>query len=269
MKTLFFSTLLFFSVALHPLLAQLPIWETKPWLGYFAGHDRSKFAMGIKSDGIIELEIKDKNGARMSFTKSILIVPTIMADGEKGWYPLTRIRESMSTTDKPTDEPKKLTYRGKATGGAEYEMVVDFDRDKISFGGKIVDKGETKKPIKFQIRCKFQQPYKGTSEANAKKSTARDSIKYLKMDKKKGSCGIFESIDFSDEATFGPLSFIEVEMKNYMDHGLTFRSEGTIPLLLENPSKVASPPMDGFVIVFEHDPAKDPKGDARMVFELK
>jgi hypothetical protein len=148
-------------------------------------------------------------------------------------------------------------------------MIVDFERDKISFGGKLVDKGETKNPIKFQIRTKFQQPYKGTSEANAEKTTARDTVKYHKVDKNKGSCGIFESIDFSDEAKFGPLTFIEVEMKNYMNYGLTFRSQGNLPLLIENPEKVSSPPMDGFVIVMEHDPAIDPKCEARMVFELK
>jgi hypothetical protein len=269
MKILIFSTLSIFSLSLQPLLAQLPIWDTKPWLGFFAGHDRNKFAMGIKSDGSIELEIKDKKGQRMGFSKGIIILPTVMAEGEKGWAPLNRVRTTMSTTDKPTDQPKKLTYRGKVTGDAEYEVVVEFDRDKISFGGKIIDKGATKKPIKFQIRCRFQQPYKGASPESAKKSTAKDTIKYLRMDKKKGQCGIFESIDFSKDETFGPLSFLEVDMKNYMNYGLSFRSEGQLPLILENPNKTPAPPMDGFAIIFEHDPAKDPKGYARMVFEIK
>jgi hypothetical protein len=267
MKTLLFSSLFLFAASLHPLQAQLPILHKKPWLGYFAGYDRNKFAMGVNYNGTIELEIKDKKGTRMAFKRAIIFAPYVIAEGEKGWYPLDKIRESMSTTDKPTDQPELLTYRGKVTGGAEYEVVVEFDRDKVSFGGKIVDKGETKKPIKFQMRCKFQQPYHGMKVD--KKITAQDFIKFVKVDKKKDKCGIFETINFANEDTFGPLSSLEVQMKNYMNYGLTFSAEGNVPLTLENPYKVASPPMEGFVIVFEHDPEKDPQALSRMVFELK
>lgn len=249
--------------------AQLPAWQEKPWLGYFVGSDRRTFAIGINPDGVIELEIKSSNGTRMGFSKAILIAPTVMAESEKGWTTLQKVKDSLSTTDKATDKPTKVTYRGKVTGGVEYEVIVEFDRDKISFGGRIVDKGTTTKPLKFQTRCRFQQPYQRVDPDKEKAKLSKDKIKFVRIDKKKDSCGIIDSVNFADAEKFGPLSAVEVEMYAYGKPRLLFSSSGRTPIVLQNPNFEPLSPMKGFVIALEHDPVKDPNGNDRLIFEAK
>ncbi len=267
-RTYFFS-LLSCGLSISSAFAQLPALVNHDRLGYFVSYERRSFQFGISSVGEITLEIIGSSGKPMGFTRAVKIEPVIMDLSDPKPYAKKFLADSLTTTQQATDKPEKITFRGKVTGDAEFEITIEFKGDEIMMGGKLVNPGTLKTPV-FQIDTRFQQPYKSTAEDKLESATEKDRIAFVRTDKKKDKIGVYEVVDFTDEKKFDKgQTAIAVEFAAYDGKELEFTLEGLGEMKLTNAYATAYAPMKGFRIAWRHDPAKDPEAKGRIRCSIK
>ena len=197
-----------------PSVAQLPSLPDKPWLGYFVGYERRDFRFGVKEDAEMSLECMNSRGTAMGFNKAIYFAVEVVESYPDRQSVKRIIPESLTSADKPTEDPEKITFKGKVTGDAEFECVIEFDGDQIKFGGRILNNGTLKNPLSFRISSRFQDAYKYTADDKVEAESKKDRIEFITLDKKRDKIGVFESVKLSaDEFTGKGLSNLRIEMK--------------------------------------------------------
>ena len=261
----------FFLAALClPGAAQLPTLQDKKWLGHFVGYERRDFQFGVMQDGEMKIEVINDKGVAMGMVKTILISPAVCEVVGPRSIVKKIDEKSLISPDKPNPKAEKISYRGKVTGGAEFEMNVAFDGDKVMLGGRILNPGALKTPLEFQIRTKIQNVYMYTDKEKLKNETDRDRIEFIRDDKERGRIGSYKAAKFTDENVFGKgLTSVEVEMKPFAGKRFKFELEGPGIMRMENPRGISSCPMEGFVVLWRHDAEKDPEGKGRVIIEVK
>ena len=257
-------------LSILPALAQLPALQEKPWLGHFVGYERRDFTCGIKEDGKMVLEAKNAKGSVLGFQKSLTISAEIVETVSGKQIVKQVIPESLTSADKPTEDPQKITFRGKVTGDAEFEMVAEFDGDNVFVGGRMLNAGTLTNPLHFQIRVRFGDIYRNVVEEKLEDDAKKDRIEFVRLDKKKGKCGVLESIDLAAaDITGAGLSAVSVELSCYDERKFEYLLQGDGQLLLENPRGIASLPKDGFSILWRGDTQKDKDGKGRLHMKIK
>jgi hypothetical protein len=258
------------SLLLLPCPAQLPMLTEKPWLGYFAGHERRGFTFGISASGRIELQAKRDNGGVMGVGRVIYIDPEVIEVVEGRDVFKKVIPESLTTTDKPTATPQKVSFRAKVTGNAEYEVTCEIDGDDVYVQGRLLDAGELKNPLRFEIRVRYGDVYRYTPAEKLEDETERDRIDTLGLDRKKGKIKVFEKVDLGSEAINGKgLSSVEVELKGLNYRKFSHEAQGASSLRLENAKGIADAPLQGFCVIWRVDKEKDPEHKARLYIRVK
>ena len=261
--------ILSFGFFLPSTCAQLPGLVNHDRLGYFVSYERKDFQFGISSTGDILIEIIGSTGKPMGFTRAVKIEPVIMDMSDPKPYPKKLVVESLTSAQPATDKPEKITFRGKVTGDAEFEMTLEFKGDEIMMGGKLVNSGTLKTPV-FQIHTRFQQPYQSIADEKLEKATEKDRISFVRIDKKKDKIGVYEVADFTDEKKFDKgQTAIAVEISAYDGKELEFSIEGPGVMKLTNAYTAAYAPMKGFRVVWQHDVAADPEAKGRIHCVIK
>lgn len=253
-----------------PIQAQLPTLPDKPWIGHFIGHERRDFRFGVKEDGEMVLECFNNKGTAMGFSKAILFDIEIVEAYPDRQSVKKIIAESLVTTDKASDKPEKVSFKGKVTGDAEFEVFLEFDDDIIKFGGRILTPGSIKNPLTFRITSRYQNVYSYTAKEKLEDETEKDRIEFITLDKKRDKIGIFEPVDLASEKITGKgLSNVRVELKPLEGKRFEYSIEGPGHISLANPRGLPTAPMLGFSVHWNPDPAKDPDAKARFVLEVK
>lgn len=253
-----------------PVFGQLPMLNEKPWLGHFAGYERRNFQMGVTSEGQIELQIIKDGGGVLGAGRVISIRPELCEQVEGRTVIKKIIPESLTSTEKATVQPQKTNFRGKVTGGAEFEVSLEFDDNVVYMSGRMLSRGELTNPVHFQIRVRFGDVYRYTASDKLKEETARDRIETLGLDKKKNKIKFFDSVDLASEQINGKgLSAVEVEMKGLNDKKFIYQAQGPSTLRLENNQGLAEAPLKGFCVIWRADEGKDTDPKARLFLQVK
>ena len=261
--------LLFALLAIVPVSAgELPLLSKQPWLGKYMGTDTRDFRFYVKDSGEAQLlPAKEKEGF-ISDTFAIRFVPLIeetTADGKvvsklvakDGWEAVTPA----------TEDPKKITYRGKVAGDATFEVNIELEGGKISAGGKLLEKGALNNP-RFVLR--IQVPFIYKNEKDAKKleeKSKKDKMELVRTDGKKLKLEMTKPLDAAGPEYSGPgLTQARIEIAGY-GHRMDVAATPGGSFDLSN--KDAKALIEGFTLAWKQDPAKDPEGKARFSFELK
>lgn len=137
--------LAFWGLLLIPSFADLPAMSDKPWLGYFLGLSERKYRFGITSKG--------KGVFTSRNEKEIFIDFHVVETLSTGKTIKKTIKDESLTSDQAaTDDPvSTMKYRGKVTGDATFEVSITPRSNGFSLGGKILNQGKLKNPLRFEI----------------------------------------------------------------------------------------------------------------------
>lgn len=158
--------------------AELPTLQ-EPWLGHFIGMKDGKFQFGVTTRGDGVLHPLKRNGDPVSIHNPIKVNFEVHETKPDGKVVSKKIQwDSLSSEQEAAVDPKDpLTFTGKTTGDATFEVTVVPGPEAVSLTGRILDKGTLTNPLTFAITTDFK-PYKRVGdnrEAFEKKSDAMKS----------------------------------------------------------------------------------------------
>ncbi|MEK7951359.1 hypothetical protein [Luteolibacter soli] len=261
-------SLLVLGLLAGPVLADaLPTTNKKPWVAFYAGYEAKSFQFTVNTEGVGELIPLDK-GKPISGRNAIkfqAVVEDVSADGkvfakyaEKGaWEAVTPA----------AIDPEKVTYRGMA-GNAKFEVNLEFDKNGVRAGGKLLEKGELKNP-RFVLRVSVPNVYFYDKDAAKLDAKAKDDrIDLVRTDGKKLKFGSRTAIDGETAEVTGPgIAEAKIEMSGLKDNRFEFVAGAGASFELWN--KGIAPLSEGFSLNWKADAGKDPEGKGRLVLEVK
>lgn len=198
---------IYISVALGTFLtpsiaeADLPGLKEQPYIGYFIGIEhRKKMRFGVTAKGQGVINPLDDDGepvfAKVPFQVNFTIIETL-PDGKMVRKQINS--DTLASEQPATEDPKSpITFRGKVTGDAAFEVTVHPERGGVAVTGKLTDKGTLINPLHFEISLDLK-PYPnnpGDEPAKIKSFEERaekDVLKYVTVSRKRGK------IEFLDE----------------------------------------------------------------------
>lgn len=251
-------------------MAYLPDIGEKPWVGYFLGHQERKFRFGlnIEGKGLIQ-PMRDRKkpvGERTCPTVEVVIEELV-----PGRSPVRKKIQPMSleSSDPPTTTAGKVTYRGKVTGDAAFEVVLENDRGDFAIGGRITDPGKLKNPLRFSVRVQYRGIYYKPKKNKAfEKKASKDRLDLVWTDGKKVKFDGFEKVDAKSDEVNGPgIQEIDVDFSPYEGNEFVFKASPNSSMRLWNNKSDSL--YKGFSINWFPDPAKDPEHQARLHFTVK
>lgn len=260
---------LFALLAVSPLSAgELPLLNKQPWLGKYMGTDTREFRFYVKDSGEAQvLPTKEKEGF-MSDRFAIRFVPLIEETTAEGKVVSKfAAKDGWESVTPATVDPKKITYRGKVTGDATFEVNIELDGGKITAGGKLLEKGTLANP-RFVLRVQVPNVYQYEKDAKKlEEKSKKDKIDLVRTDGKKLKVEMTKPLDAETAEYSGPgVSEAKIEIAGY-GHRMDLATTPGGAFELWNKDTAAL--IEGFTLGWKHDPAKDPEGKARLSFELK
>lgn len=274
MNTILAASLAFAAGATH-LRAELPMMSDKEWLGYFIGSETKRYQFGMTPDGKCAVKVFDKKGDPLSSKMSILvdfIVEEIAPDGKAKVRAI--VPKSLESEHPSVNKINDAVVRGKVTGDATFEALVSEDRGMILLGGRILDPGTVKSPLRFSIRVKFPESYQYDILDDKQKikafenKTKNDRIQIIRTDKKRVKPSLFEDVDASSAELNGPgVAALQLEMASFHDKKIEISAGENSSMLLSNPEP--RPLYKGFFLTWSADPVKDPEGKSRLMVDVK
>lgn len=265
------------ATGISPLSAALPTMSQKEWLGYFVGVQNRTFQFGLTSEGKAAIRVMGKKGDPLSSNMTIpveILVEETLPDGkttERKIMPGT-----LESAQPATDKPKDVVIRGKVTGGASFEVFVSEERGGISLGGRMLDPGTLKNPVRFAIALKFPNVYASAKKGGGDKKevkafedkTKRDRLQLVWTDKTRVKPSLSEKTDANSKEINGPgITAAQLELSPYDGRGFEITASENSSMRLSN--KQAGPLHEGFSLTWTADPAKDPEGKARLSIDVK
>ncbi|RPJ33804.1 MAG: hypothetical protein EHM17_08955 [Verrucomicrobiaceae bacterium] len=273
--------LMMVAAGLQPLCAQLPPLAREPWLGYFAVYEGSRYQFAVSSNGEMQLApiISGKPVSSGTVIKLTPTVSEILSSGKSVTKKL--IPDSLETPDAATTKLEKAVFRGKVTGGAAFEVTLEQNRGIIFIGGRILDPGEIKNPLRFSISTKIPNLY--PNDRVDRKADARqqrkdekeladkmrsDRLTLKSADDNRFRQNLSDKADPASEPWCGPgIAELELDSEAYKGRKVRFTaSPGT---LLKVACDASSPLYQGFSIEWAPDAAKDPEGKARLAVQAR
>lgn len=222
------STILLSAAYVH---AELPALLEKPWLGHFIGIKERKLQFGLTSSGEAVLHPLQRGGEVHALFNPIKIKYEILETTPGGKVVSKQVKaESLSSEHPAVENPEgPVTFTGKVTGDAAFEVTVAPERGGYSMTGKITDKGTLTNPLQFVITIDFD-PYKNgagdddDAQEKFEKKIKRDELRF------KTASGKREKIEFLDKVNPAKLyeeGFTEAELRTEGYGGVTFEMEAT------------------------------------------
>jgi hypothetical protein len=185
-------------------------------------------------------------------------------------------QETLESENPASSNWSSATFRGKVTGDAAFEVTIDDDRGKISMGGKLLDPGQLKNPLKFGIRVNFPNGYPhATDKPEGKKAEKafaekikNDRLQLKRTDGKSVKLLLGETVDTSSKEISGPgVVALNFEVSSHQGKKVEcIASEGSFFTLANTAGKPLS---EGFTATWLVDPVKDPAGRARLTLEVE
>jgi hypothetical protein len=259
---------------LLPVSAELPFLNEKPWLGYFVGFESKDYRFGVTNKGRASIVPFDKNGKPVGSNLSPAVdflVQEVWADGST----VTKKIDlgSLTTEDSPNDDLEKSAFRGKTSGGASFEAVIEENRGVISLGGRLLDPGKLKQPVRFVIRVKFGSFYKvdnddRKAQRTALKRISDDRLNLKWTDGKRVKVKFVDPMDATSKEINGP-GVCAIRLETDAHRGKRFEFTASENSVMQLGNTRDTPLYQGFYIDWIWDPAKDPEGKARLSFEVK
>ncbi len=269
----FFKTLVACSIGILPASAQLPSIEEKGWLGHFVGfeNDDLRFGFTAMGAGIITPMGRSGPAGKDRQVGLSFVVEEVMPDGKVVRKQLDS--QSLKSEQAATKEPKNLVFTGSVTGGATFEGSIHEDRGILAVGGRMIDPGTLKNPLRFGVRLDFGAPYRYVKAEDRESRVFErrikdDEIRVVWTDGKRVKQAAAEPVDASSPALNGPgIARLEYEADAFQGKKFLFDASENSRIVLEN--RPETPLMDGFTATWYPDPATDLEAAARLRFQLK
>lgn len=256
-----------------PAAAELPIMTEKEWLGYYLGHKSRTFQFGVSGQGQTSIKVIGKKGEPLSQQLAIgvnFLVEEILPDGK---VVTRKVEGSSLQSDTPaTNEVDNVIIKGKAGKDTGVEIYIDEDRGAMMLGGRVVEAGSIKNPLRFAVEVKFQNVYPYDKKGGEKELKAfqekiqDDRMQVVLASGKRGKHSTSEVIDAKTTSGDG-LKSIELEFSSYQGKRFEFTASDNSALHLSNASP--GPLHEGFSLTWSANPEKDPQGKARFAIVIK
>lgn len=255
-----------------PSPAELPMLKA-PWLGFFAAFANKRYQFTIDAFAKMSLTPLNDKGDPASRHLSIpleIVIEERQATGktiQRQIDPAT-----LESPQAPTPNLEKLVIRGKAKGGAAFELTLEQSRGQISASGKLLDTGANHNPPRFALRFKMPSAYPYDKRTDKDKLKAFDKkIKNDRIDlrltdnsRKKQS---FDQPVAAASLNGPGVASAEIDVEAYKGKKILISATPPSSLTLANPA--TAPLHEGYTILWQVDPAKDPQAKARLTFEVK
>ncbi len=261
---------------ISPLEAGLPALDDKNWHGHFVGFETKNYHFGISAQGEVVFRMLGKSGEPIGQKLAVpvqILVEENMPSGKV--VAKTILPDSLESAQPATKKPKNIVIHGKVTGDAKFEVTVNEDRGVISFGGRLLDAGTLKNPLKFSLRLKFGDAYPSEKAGGGKNDRKKledksrdDRLILTYSDGKRVKLSTTEKADASaSEANGMGIAAAEVEFSSYQ--GNKFLANSSAPIAMKISNSSANAFQNGFTLTWEADPVKDPQAKARLNIEVK
>jgi hypothetical protein len=262
-------------VGILPVHAALPTMTEKQWLGYFVGVENRAFQFGFTSEGKAMIK-PGKKGAWVSSKLTIPVTFKVLETMPDGKVVSRQIQpESLESAQPATDKPQNVVIKGKVTGDAGFEIFINEERGGISLGGRLLEPGILKNPLRFAIELKIPDVYVDAKKNGDKKAgkafeekTKNDRLQLVWTDKKRVKQSLTEAVDAGSAEINGPgIAGVQLELGAYHGRKIEVMASENSSITLENKPPAAL--VEGFSMTWTADVAKDPEGKARLSFGMK
>lgn len=243
--------------------AELPVLDEQPFIGKFLAYEDRKMAFTMTKNLTGEIELPESKGKQMPHGMAPVINFRIQETMPDGRIVSRQINADSLTSEQPAAMNfQKTTVRGKTTGDAEFEVVTEVTRGALMFGGRIISPGTLKGPLSMRIAVRVGDPYKHVpaderSDKDFAKKIRRDFIELTTLDRKREKLLLLETQDLSN--LIG--SQVMMEFDAWKGRGLQVNASPNSTLAL---IKSGNHLLEGFEIIWNADPAKDPNGETRL-----
>ena len=256
--------------------AELPILKKQPWIGYFAVFENRDCQFSVDTNGVAYLTLMNPKGEPMGEATKIavsFVVEEILPNGETR---LKKIKKgSLESTDPATDKLGKITFHGKVTGDAAFEVIIEQERGDVFIGGRITDTGTlTKAPLRFTVRVKVPNVYAEVEKEGRmalkifEKRIKDDHLDLKWTDGKRLKQNFTDRVDVTSKEINGPgIANAEAEINYYNGKKLRFAATEGSAFTLWNDTP--APLHEGFTVNWVVDAAKDPTGKSRLSLQVK
>jgi hypothetical protein len=255
------------AVATPLVLADLPTLQ-QPWLGYFIGLKDNKFQFGVTSRGEGVFEPLKRSGEPVNIHNPIKVAFQVLETLPDGKVISRKVQwDALASEHEASKDPTEpVTFTGKVTGDASFEVTVIPGRRTVSLTGRILDKGTLKNPLTFAISTDFT-PYKWADSDNRdafNKKIKRDEIRLEAAGGGRARQNLTDPVNPSVAHADG-ISFAEFRIESYQieftvtpseNSKLVFKDSGEAPLA------------DGFGLQWTVNEGADP-AEERLSFEAK
>ncbi len=261
-----------------PAGAELPsLQDENRWLGYFVGFENRKCSLAISAKkGEIALRPIGRNGkatGRKVFVGFECLILETLPDGTV--KALKPIPASLESDQEATHEPKGVTIRGKVKGDAKFELTLNEERGKFTFGGRVVDAGSITHPIRFAIQAKIQNAYPQDKKDPDKQrhkafeaKTKDDRVQLVLADGNRLRPSTSELIAQEVAGLNGALvTAAQVEFSSWQENRLQLAATGGSTMRMEVSG--GNPLWKGFSLIWSTDPKIDSQPKAMLEIEMR
>jgi len=257
-------------LSLGTATAQLPSLSKGDFIGRFAGISGNRFDWGMDPNAKGELRPYDDKKKQMGIKFTIPTVITVEETLPDGKIIQRQIDiKSLTTDDKPTEKFEKLTFRGKVTSGAEFEIVIEQTRGSIHYGGRLISPSkDTKNKQRLMISSYISPIYEAADRTDKAflRSVSGDVVKILRADGSRYRAKTNDLIEnFKQDGLGLGIRQVEVHFDGYRGRDFEFIAHGASTI--EIYQRVTAPLNTGFTVQWSPDPDKD--ADMSSRFEIK
>jgi hypothetical protein len=242
--------------------AELPGLKKQPWLGYFIGMEaKRKFRFGVTAKGLGVLSPLKSDGEPVYMNDPIQINFEVLETTPEGKSVRKTFQpDSLASDQEASEDPEEpVTFRGKVTGGAAFEITVTPERGGFSVSGRLTDKGTTTNPLRFEVSADFT-PYvskPGDEKDEIKrfeKRAKKDVLRYETASRKRDK---LEFLEEANPATAIPeaLSSAQIETDGYGGIEITLQASEKSKLTFDD--KGSRPLWKGFTLRWKADEGVD------------
>jgi len=258
--------------------AELPLLHDDEWLGYFAVHEGQRYDFGMRAaKGEMWMIPRQRDRDQVAELNRLKIqygIEEVLPGGATVFKEIDM--SSMSSEQAATKDLERQVVRGKATGGAEFELVIEQARDVVSLGGKVVSAGKlTKYPLRFVLRVVIPNVYRTVDSAvkdNKRAFEKRIRGDYVELKRLDGSQKKLEAGDSDpmngEEISGQGIEQMEMRISYFEGRRFYFQSSKNAVLTVTD-GGLAKPWYEGMTLQWLPDAAADKDGRARLSFCVK
>ena len=249
---------------------ELPQLTEKPWLGQYAGYEKRSIRLLVNAKGeLLLMPPNEKKGFASEFNaiKMVPLIEEISPDGR--FFGKTAISDGWEAVTPAAVNPEQVSFKGTVEKGAKFEVNLEIAGDEIRGGGRVIEKGEYTRPLRFVMRIQFPNLYyKERDTEKLAEKMKKDRIDLLRMDGKKLKLDPMTPLNAETEEYSGPgISQARLELAAYKAVKIDLNAGTAGSFELWNRGEGAL--YEGFTLGWKHDEEKDPQGKARFSLKLR